>query len=149
MAENNAKKERSSEDIRQDIAKGEENISHTVGQIGERIKEKLDWHGYVKDSPYWAIGAAAGLGYLASGMFITRTTPLERIMGSIAGEVRGSTNGTAGPGIIRMTLQVIAMKAAANWIKKSIPTDVSSGEDGRGSSISPKADTSEIIKTNN
>ena len=58
--------ERSSDDIRQDIVKGEENISQTVEQIGERIKEKLDWREYVKDSPYVALGAAAGIGYLAS-----------------------------------------------------------------------------------
>ena len=55
--------ERSTEEIRQDIAKGEENISQTVEQIGERIKEKLDWRGYVRDSPYWALGVAAGLGW--------------------------------------------------------------------------------------
>jgi len=145
MAEmSNKKEERSSEDIRQDIAKGEENISQTVGQIGERIKEKLDWREYVKDSPYLAIGAAAGLGYLASGIFTKRTTPLERIIGSIAGEVRDSTGGAASPGIIRMTLQVIAMKAAANWIQKATSTDVANGSDGRSSTIRPKADTSEI-----
>ena len=101
--------ERSSEDIRQDIAKEEENISQTVEQIGELIEEKLDWREYVKDSPYLAIGAAAGLGYLASRIFITRTTPMERIMGSIAEEVRGSLGGVlvgaAGPGLIRVTLQ--------------------------------------------
>jgi ElaB/YqjD/DUF883 family membrane-anchored ribosome-binding protein len=55
--------ERSSEDIRQAIAREKENVSQTVEQIGERIKEKMDWRGYVRDSPYWAIGAAAGLGY--------------------------------------------------------------------------------------
>ena len=116
--------ERSAENIRQDIAKGEENISQTVEKIEERIKEKLDWRGYVKDSPYWALGAAAGLGYLASGMFITRTTPMERIMGSIAEEVRDSLGGVlaraAGPGLIRVTLLGVATKAAAGWIKKAI-----------------------------
>jgi ElaB/YqjD/DUF883 family membrane-anchored ribosome-binding protein len=116
--------ERSAENIRQDIAKGEENISQTVEKIEERIKEKLDWRGYVKDSPYWALGAAAGLGYLASGMFITRTTRMERIMGSIAEEVRDSLGGVlaraAGPGLIKVALLGIATKAAAGWIKKAI-----------------------------
>jgi hypothetical protein len=42
---------RSTEDIRQDIAKEKENISQAIEQIDERIKEKLDWRGYVKDSP--------------------------------------------------------------------------------------------------
>jgi ElaB/YqjD/DUF883 family membrane-anchored ribosome-binding protein len=142
--------ERSSEDIRQDIAKGEENISQTVGQIGELIEDKLDWREYVKDSPYLAIGAAAGLGYLASRMFLARATPMERIMGSIAKEVRGSLGGvisrTAGSGLILMTLQSIATKAAANWIKKANPTDAAGAGAGSkqpaecGSPISPKED---------
>ena len=150
--------ERSSEDIRQDIADGEENISQTVGQISERIREKLDWRGYVKDSPYWAIGAAAGLGYLASRMFVTRTTPMERIMSSIAEEVRDATGGlhagAARPGIIRMTLIGIATKAAASWIKKAMPTDAAGSGDAPDhrqdavQTISPKADTSETIKIN-
>jgi hypothetical protein len=142
--------ERSSEHIRRDIAKGEEDISQTVDKIDERIQEKLDWRGYVKDSPYWALGAAAGLGYLASRMFITRTTPMERIMGSIAEEVRGSLGGllagAAGPNLIKVTLLGIATKAAAGWIKSAVSTAVASSgagprpQTGRGSTISPRVD---------
>jgi ElaB/YqjD/DUF883 family membrane-anchored ribosome-binding protein len=141
--------ERSSEDIRQDIAKEEENISQTVAQIGELIEEKLDWREYVKDSPYLAIGAAAGLGYLASRMLISRATPMERIMGSIAKEVRGSLGGVvagaAGSSLILVTLQSIATKAVASWIKKAISADAADDSGlqprtGRGSTVSPKAD---------
>ncbi len=147
--------ERSSDDIRRDIAEGEENISQTVAQIGEFIEEKLNWREYVKDSPYLTIGAAAGLGYLASRMLITRTTPMERVMGAIAREVRGSLDGVpagaAVPGLIRMTLQGIATKAAASWIKKAVSTDAAGGGDGprprtgRDSTISPEVDTSTNI----
>jgi ElaB/YqjD/DUF883 family membrane-anchored ribosome-binding protein len=143
--------ERSSENIRQDIAKGKENISQTVEQIGGRIKEKLDWRGYVKDSPYWALGAAAGLGYLASRMFSARTTPVERIMHSIAEEVRDSLGGlpagAAGPGLIKVALIGIATKAAASWIKNATSTAVASGgavprpQTGRDSAVSPRVDT--------
>ena len=145
-----ANAERSSEEIRQDIAKGEENLSQTVEQIGERIKEKLDWRGYVKDSPYWALGAAAGLGYLASGMFVTRTTPMERIMDSIAEKARDSLGGllvgAAGPGLIKVTLLGIATKAAAGWIKNATATAGASGggprpQTGGGSTINPRIDT--------
>jgi hypothetical protein len=147
--------ERSSSDIRQDIAQGEENISQTVAQIGELIEEKLDWREYVKDSPYLAIGAAAGLGFLASRIFIARATPMERIMGSIAREVRGSLGGVlvgaAGSGLIRATLRSVATKAAASWIKKALSTD-SAGDGagprsrtGRDSTVSPEADTSTNI----
>jgi len=118
--------ERSTEDIRKDIAQEKENISLTVEQIGERINEKLDWRGYVKDSPYWAIGAAAGLGYLGSRLFIKRPTPVERIIGSIAEEVRGSVGGllagAAGSGLIKVTLIGIATKVAADWIKNATST---------------------------
>jgi hypothetical protein len=147
--------ERSTDDIRQDIAKEKENISQTVEQIGERIKEKMDWRGYVRDSPYWALGAAAGLGYLASWMFIRRTTPMERIMRPIAEEVRDSIGGllagAAGSGLIKVTLMGIATKAAASWIKNATSTAVASDgavtrpQTGRGSAISPRVDTENII----
>ncbi len=149
--------ERSTEEIRQDIANGEENISRTVGQIGDRIKEKLDWREYVKDSPYWAAGAAAGLGLLVSGMFIRKSTPLERIMDSIAGEIRSSLGGriagAEGTGLMKLTLQAIAVKAATDWIKRTIPANAAgtgSGTrpvKGRTSAINPKADMSKNINS--
>lgn len=142
--------ERSTQDIRQDIANGHENISQTVEKIDERIQEKLDWRGYVKDSPYWALGAAAGLGYLASRMFITRTTLSERIMDSLADEVRDSLGGllarAAGPGLLKVTLLRIATEAAAGWIKNATSTTVASGgarprpQTRRATAIRPRVD---------
>jgi len=147
--EKEADVERSSEDIRKNIAEEKENISQKVDEIGERIKEKLDWREYVKDSPYLAIGVAAGLGYIGSRILITRTTPMERIMDSIAGEVRGSLGGlipgAAGPGLIKMTLLGIATKAAAGWIKNAASTSVVNGaagprpQTGHGSTVGPSA----------
>ena len=64
---------RTTREIRQDVAIRAENISRTVEKIGERFTEKLDWRAYVKDSPYWALGTAVGLGYLASGMLPGRS----------------------------------------------------------------------------
>ena len=125
--------ERSTEDIRKDIARGEDNISQTVDEIGERFKEKLDWREYVKDSPYLAIGVATGLGYLASGIYKKRATPMERIMHSVAGEVRDSLGGllvgVAGPSLLKVTLLSIATKAAANWIKNTTSTAVEKDAD--------------------
>ncbi len=127
--------ERSSEDIRQDIAKGEETLSQTVDQIGERIKETLDWREYIRESPYLAMGAAVGAGYLASQMFPRRvTTPMERIMDAMVGHGRdalgGVIVGAAGPSLIKATLLGIVTKAAAAWIKNAIATAGTS--DGAG-----------------
>ena len=123
--------ERSTEEIRNDIAKGGENISQAVDQINESIKEKLDWREYVKDSPYLAMGVAGGLGYLASRIFMTRTTPMERIMGVIAAEVRhshgGLFGGAARPGLIQVTLLGLATKAAAGWLKNATSTAGTNG----------------------
>jgi hypothetical protein len=123
--------ERSTEDIRQDIAREEENLSRTAQQIGDRIKEKLDWSAYVKDSPYLALGAAAGLGFLASKMLQTPSTPIERIMGSLAEEVRealgGLHVGAARPSLTQMTLLGIATKVATDWIKNKNSSTNSSG----------------------
>ncbi|WP_027189894.1 hypothetical protein [Fundidesulfovibrio putealis] len=114
--------ERSSEEIRQDISRGEENITKAMEQIGERIKEKLDWREYVMESPYLAVGIAAGLGFLASRMLVPRTTPMERIMGSVAEEVRCSLDhmrgSSQGPGLLKVALVGFTTKAAANWLKK-------------------------------
>ena len=147
--------ERSTEDIRQDIAKGKENISQTVDQIGERIEEKMDWRRYVKDSPYWALTVAAGFGYLGSRMFLTRTTPMERIMRPIAEEVRDSLGGlhagAGGSGLIKVTLMGIATKAAASWVKNATSTAVASDgavtrpQTEQRSGVSPKVDMEDII----
>ena len=133
--ENEANFERSSQDIREDIANEKEKISRTVDEIGERIKEKTDWREYVKDSPFWAIGAAAGLGYLASRVFITRTTPMERIVTTLADGVHDSLDGlharAAGPGLIKLTLLTIAAEAAVDWIKNANSTaEAAEGEAG-------------------
>jgi hypothetical protein len=146
--------ERSTEDIRQDIAKEAENISQIVGQIGERIEEKLDWRGYVKESPYWALGAAAGLGYLASMVFIPRKTPMERIIGSIE-KLRDSFGGLlpgVSPGLVKMTLLGIATKAAAGWVKNATSTAAASPgrprpQTGRASTIRPGVDPSKTSKS--
>lgn len=122
---------RSTEDIRQDIAREEENFSRTAQQIGDRIKAKLDWTEYVKDSPYWALGISVGIGFFASRMLQTRSTPLERIMDSIGEEVRHSLGGlhvgTAGPNLAQVTLLGIGTKLAVQWIRNANSTGVSRG----------------------
>ena len=118
---------RSSDEIRQDIAQGGEKISQTVEELGHRVKEKLDWREYVKASPCWTLGAAAGLGYLASGLLRKRTTPTERlvrILADQAGESLGGLHAKAvGPGLIKATLLAVAVKTAANWLQNPDSTE--------------------------
>jgi ElaB/YqjD/DUF883 family membrane-anchored ribosome-binding protein len=133
--EKEANFERSSQDIRDDIANEKENISRTVDEISERIKEKTDWREHVKGSPYLAIGAAAGLGYLAARVFITHTSPTERIVKTIAEGVHDSLDSlhtqVSGPGLITMTLLTIAAKAGADWIRRaSFPAETAGGDAG-------------------
>jgi hypothetical protein len=150
---------RSAEDIRHNIAEEKENISSTINQIGERIQEKMNWRGYVEDSPYWALAAAVGLGYLASQLFIKRSTPAERIMRSVAEELSHSLGGliagAAGSGLIKVTLMSIATKTAAGWIKNATSTGAASGgaaalpQTTRDSTVAPRADTQTSIETRN
>lgn len=139
--------ERSSEEIRRNIARERENISQTVGQIGERIKEKMDWREYVNDSPYLALGVAAGIGYLASSVFTKRASPLEQIIRPIAEEVCGSLGGLSpgsdSPGLVKLTLVGIVARAAANWLNEATLTEGASGtgphpHKGRGSTANPR-----------
>lgn len=118
--------ERNTKDIRRDIAKEIENITQTIEQIGGRINKKLDWRKYLNDYPYWALGAAAGLGYLTSGMFLSGTTPRKCAIGSYTDEDRNSLGSlfavTAGSSLLKATLLGIATKAAVSWITKASST---------------------------
>ena len=111
-------------EIRQEIATAKENISLPVVEIAKRVHETLDWRGYLKGLPYWELGAAAGLGYLGSRLFVKRTTPMERIMRPIAEGFRSSVDGlrtgAVGSGLIKLTLIGMATKAAGRWIKNAI-----------------------------
>lgn len=104
--------ERSSTDIRRDIAARRENLSRTVGQLGDRFEEKLDWRGYVKRSPFWALSAAVGLGYLAVRLLrpATRATPSSGTSAHVQA-------GPANPGLLQATLMGIAAQTAANWLR--------------------------------
>jgi hypothetical protein len=125
--------ERTTKDIRRDIAKEIENITQTIEQIGGRINKKLDWREYLNDYLYWALGAAAGLGYLTSGMLLSGTTRGKRAIGSKTDEDHNSLGslfaGSAGSGMIKTTLLGIATKAAISWITNASSTvAASSGE---------------------
>ncbi len=135
------KNKRSSKEIKQDLAATGENFSRTVEQLGEHIEEKLDWRGYMRKSPFWAVGAAAGLGLLAAGMVRRRTTPMERLMATFNSSVRSGLAGIAGPGLIKITLLGIAARTAANWLNKA-PEILAAGNDA-GHQTEPDLDSGE------
>jgi hypothetical protein len=76
-------------------------------------------------------------------------------MRPFAEEVRNSLGGllagAAGSGLNKVTLMSIASKTAASWIKNANSTAVASDgavtrpQTGRGSAISPRVDTENII----
>ena len=125
---------RNTDAIRQDIAQAEQEMSQTVEELGDRIKEKLEWQEYVKEKPYIALGVAAGLGFLASAMFSKRRTPMERILDSLTDEVRDVAGGmvarTAGPGLVKVTLLGIASKAAVGWLQNAAEKNTASHDRG-------------------
>ena len=128
--------ERSTKDIRRDIAKEIGNITETIEKIGGRINKKLDWREYLNDYPYWALGAAAGLGYLASGIFLSDTRPRRCTLESYTDEDHNSLGslfaGTAGSGLIKATLLGVATKAAVSWMTNASSTILGkSGERSR------------------
>lgn len=147
---------RNTDAIRQDIAQAEQEMSQTVEQIGDRIKEKLDWQEYVKERPYVAMGVAAGVGLLASTFFAKKRTPMDRILDSVADEVRHAAGGlvarTAGPGLVKVTLLGIASKAAVGWLQnaahnKTAPHDrgTQTGGECRPKAESPESDSKIIV----
>jgi ElaB/YqjD/DUF883 family membrane-anchored ribosome-binding protein len=76
--------ERSAEEIRQDIAARRESITETVDRLSDRVQQTFDWRTYVSNYPVIAVGIAAGLGMLVSGILKPRTTPTERVKDALA-----------------------------------------------------------------
>lgn len=83
--------ERTSDEIRQDIAARRESITETVDKLSERVNRTLDWRVYVTEHPLVATGLAAGIGVLAAGIFRPRPTPGERILAALSETVEDVT----------------------------------------------------------
>jgi ElaB/YqjD/DUF883 family membrane-anchored ribosome-binding protein len=121
---------RSAEAIRQDIAAKRETISETVDKLGERIQETFNWREYIADYPGVAIGLAAGVGFLVSGIFKHRPTPQERIMDAVAElteDLTDRVSGIAGDVIkkkmisgktVKAALTAVVTKAALDFAKE-------------------------------
>jgi len=76
--------QRSTEEIRKDIAAKRESISDAVGQLGAKIQGTFDWRGYVVRRPYAAVGVAAGAGLLVGSLVRRKQTPFERIKNALS-----------------------------------------------------------------
>jgi ElaB/YqjD/DUF883 family membrane-anchored ribosome-binding protein len=117
---------RTADDIRHDIATNEEHISHAVEEISDRIKEKLDWRGYVQEAPYLSIGAAAAVGLIASGMLKRKPSAIELFMDSIEGRARRSLGGLVADAtqssLLRKTVLSISVAALSTWISTAVST---------------------------
>jgi ElaB/YqjD/DUF883 family membrane-anchored ribosome-binding protein len=120
--------QRSAEEIRQDIAAKRESISQTVDRLGDGLQQMLDWREQVAQHPYIALGAAAAVGALLSGVFKQRPSPRERIMDAVAetiedltDDVRNSVTGlfqkTAGPTFLRSAIAGILTKVVVDALK--------------------------------
>jgi ElaB/YqjD/DUF883 family membrane-anchored ribosome-binding protein len=120
--------QRSAEEIRQDIAAKRESITQTVDRLGDQLHRKLDWREQVGQHPYVAIGAAAAVGLLVSGVFKHRPTPRERIMDALAETVEDFTDDVrhsvsslflkaVGPSFLRSALAGILTKAVVQAFK--------------------------------
>ncbi|MGH9837688.1 MAG: glycine zipper domain-containing protein [Blastocatellia bacterium] len=76
--------ERSSDEIRQNIAATRESITETVDELSSRVQRTFNWKAYVADYPLAATGVAAGLGIMLGYLVRPRATPKERINAALA-----------------------------------------------------------------
>lgn len=145
--------ERSAEEIRQDIAAKRETITETVDKLGERIQETLDWREYIAQYPYVALGLAAGLGFLVSGIFKRNPTPTERMVDALADSVEDITDRfrdslgdvipkKKGPGrTVKAAVTGAVTTAATNFIKNRVSAKLGlgSGEQSGARRESPRS----------
>ncbi|HEX4949974.1 MAG TPA: DUF3618 domain-containing protein [Blastocatellia bacterium] len=84
--------ERSSDEIRQNIAATRESITETVDELSSRVQRTFDWKTYVADYPLAATGVAVGLGVIVGLMVRPRPTPGERITAALADVVEDAAD---------------------------------------------------------
>jgi ElaB/YqjD/DUF883 family membrane-anchored ribosome-binding protein len=123
--------ERSAEEIRQDIAAKRETISQTVDKLGEKIHETLDWREYIGQYPIAALGVAAGLGFLVSGIFKHKPTPQERIADAIAElteDLTGRVSNIAGDTLKKKLVSGKTVKAALTGVITKAAIDYAKGQ---------------------
>jgi ElaB/YqjD/DUF883 family membrane-anchored ribosome-binding protein len=115
--------ERSAEDIQRDIASTRESITETMDQLSNRFEQKLDWRTYVSDHPLAALGVAAGIGFLAAGLFRRRGSSKHRVTDALADAVEDLTDRFRyrldGLGLKRPGLKGTIKTAAAGAIAKA------------------------------
>jgi hypothetical protein len=115
--------ERSAEEIRRDIASTRESITETVDQLSDRFGQTLDWRTHVADRPLIALAVAAGIGFLAAGLFKRRSSAKDRITDALADAVEDMTdrfrNQLDGLGLKRPGLGMTMRAAAAGAIAKA------------------------------
>jgi hypothetical protein len=138
--------ERSSTEIRNDIAARRESITQTVDQLGEKLHEALDWRGYVRRYPYATVGLAVGTGFLVSRIFKKKPSPLDRLVEAVSDraqqlgeDLRKSATKlimkSFAPGLFRGTLYGIAGKALMQYLH-----DRMTHAEGNGANLSPETD---------
>ena len=137
--------ERSSAEIRDDIATRRESISQAVGRLQEKIHETLDWKGHVARHPYVAVSVAVGTGLILSGLFKRKASPTERIVDALIDKAeelgddlcraaRKLIIRTAAPSLFRGALYGLAGKALMHYLQNR-------AAHAEGNGASPTAET--------
>lgn len=133
--------ERSAEEIRRDIASRRESISETVDQLSNRFERTFDWRTYVSEHPLAALGVAAGIGFLAAGLFRHRDSSAQRISDTLADAVEDLTGrfrhqldfiGLSRPGLrtsIKAAAVGAAARAAAGYFRNRVVSDEGERDD--------------------
>jgi ElaB/YqjD/DUF883 family membrane-anchored ribosome-binding protein len=145
--------ERSSAEIRDDIAARRESITQTVGRLEEKFHETMDWKAYVARHPYLSVGVALGTGLILSGIFKRRTSPTERIVDALIDKAeqlgddlldsaRRMIVKTVTPGLFRGALYGIAGRALIQYLQ-----DRAAHVEGDGANLSGRADWREPQRT--
>lgn len=122
-----ADRQRSADEIRKDIKNERETISQTVGSLGDKLQNAMDWRAYVRRAPFVSVGAAAGLGAMISVLLTKRKSPMDRIMESA---VR-STKRASSRSLLSLGMYTVITKVLAD-IAKTTAFDIVQGKQQPG-----------------
>jgi len=100
-------------------------VAGVVDALGGEIREAADWRAHVARHPYWALGAAAGVGLLAAVFVRGRRAPEARLIDAAAGSLEALAGRLRGPAgsrsrVSRLGASGLVRSVVGVWVSRAL-----------------------------
>jgi hypothetical protein len=100
-------------------------VAGVVDALGDEIREAADWRTHVARHPYWALGAAAGVGLLGAVLVRGRRAPEARLLDAAAGSLEALAGRLRAPAgsrsrVSRLGAAGLVRSVVGAWVTRAL-----------------------------